>query len=185
MDCPCGLTAYHNHMATDSQGLAVVYYPHPVLRQLAEPVAEVNANVRAVAERMIELMHEHRGVGLAAPQVGLPWRMFVANPTGDDDDNHVYINPTLTAPSRDTAMVEEGCLSIPDVRAPIMRPTRITIEALDIDGRAFTHASDELAARIWQHEFDHLDGKLILDRMRPDDLRANRRAIESLEARYG
>lgn len=169
-------------MAKPARELALVYYPAPVLRQVAQPVDPIDDEVRALAARMIQIMHEHRGVGLAAPQVGLPWRMFVANPTGNDRDNFVYINPRLTRPGRASDMVEEGCLSIPDVRAPIMRPTEITIEALDTEGQPFTQTSDDLLGRIWQHEFDHLDGKLILDRMRPDDLRAHRKVIAALEA---
>ncbi len=162
--------------------LHIVHYPAPVLRDKAEPIAEVSDAVRAVAQRMLELMHEARGVGLAAPQVGLSWRLFVANPTGEADDDRVYINPELTGASRHTDRAEEGCLSIPDVRAPITRPLAITIHATDLAGQPFSQTSDQLLARIWQHETDHLDGVLILDRMTPADKRVNRRAIEALQA---
>jgi len=177
-------------MPVDPAHLAIVHYPQPVLRQSAKPFAEVNDEVRAVALRMIQLMHEARGVGLAAPQVGLPWRLFVANPTGSPgsqpgahgDPDQVYLNPTLSDPARHTDKLEEGCLSIPDVRAPIMRPTRITITATNLQGQTFTQTSDGLLGRIWQHEYDHLDGVLILDRMTPTDRKINRRAIEALES---
>jgi len=169
-------------MAVDVEHLQIVHYPDSSLRRKAEPIAEVTDEVRAVAAKMLALMREHRGVGLAGPQVGLPWRLFVANPTGHADDDRVYINPVLREPTRYTDRAEEGCLSIPDVRGPITRPVGITIEAIDERGEPFTDTSEDLPARIWQHETDHLDGVLILDRMTPGDLRVNRRAIESLEA---
>lgn len=168
-------------MPVDVDKLQIICFPHPVLRAKAEPVEAVTDEVRAVAKRMIELMHEARGVGLAAPQVALPWRLFVANPTGHDGDDRVYINPVLSEPTRDTEQAEEGCLSIPHVNAAIMRPIGITIEATNLDGHRFTDTADQLLARIWQHEHDHLDGILILDRMTPKDQRANRKAIAALE----
>ncbi len=171
-------------MSVEPAKLQIVCYPDPILRQPAAAVSEVTDDLRAVATRMLELMHEARGVGLAAPQVGLGWRMFVANPTGDPDDDRVYINPQLSDPSRETEGAEEGCLSIPDVRGQIMRPAAITIEALDEQGRAVRERADDLIARIWQHETDHLEGVLILQKMPPGDLRANKRAIQSLEAEY-
>lgn len=168
-------------MAVESRTLEIVWYPEPVLRQKAEPVAEVTDEVRAVASRMIELMHEARGVGLAAPQVGLPWRMFVANPTGEPDDNRVFINPVLRDASRKAETREEGCLSLPHVSVEVTRPALITIDAVDEQGNAFTLTSDGLPARVWQHEYDHLDGVLIIDRMTPADRMANRRALRELE----
>ncbi|GAB4107908.1 MAG: hypothetical protein Kow00105_12290 [Phycisphaeraceae bacterium] len=162
--------------------LCIVHYPHPVLRQVAEPVPEVNDIVRRVAVKMLELMHRAKGVGLAAPQVALPWRLFVANPTGDPGDDRVFINPELSDPSRETHVHEEGCLSLPNITGEIVRPTRITIRALDEHGEPFTLTSDELPARVWQHEYDHLDGILILDRMSPIDKVANRQAVLELEA---
>ena len=168
-------------MPVDLQALRIVHYPDPVLRLKARPVQAVTDEVRAVARRMIELMHQARGVGLAAPQVGLSWRLFVANVTGEPDDDRVYINPVLSHPSRVTGPHEEGCLSIPEVTAEVTRPLSITIEALDEQGRPFTMTSDGLAARAWQHEFDHLQGVLILDRMTPSDRMANKRALRELE----
>lgn len=169
-------------MFDDPNGLQIVTYPDPVLRRPTERIEPVTDHVRAVADRMIELMHEARGVGLAAPQVGLGWRMFVANPSGEAGEDRVYINPQLGRPTRHTDRLEEGCLSIPDVRAPITRPLGIAIDAWDQHGEPVHDESDDLLARIWQHETDHLDGVLILDRMTPADKRANRRAIQALEA---
>jgi peptide deformylase len=172
-------------MPVDTAHLRIVHYPHPALRRTAAPVEAVTDELRDVAKRMLELMHASDGVGLAAPQVDLGWRLFVANPTGQADDDRVYINPQLTDPTPHTDRVEEGCLSIPDVRAPIMRPVGITISATDLDGQSFTDTAEQLLARIWQHETDHLNGVLILDRMTPADRRVNRRAIELLESGNG
>lgn len=169
-------------MDADPAKLTIVHYPDPALRRVAEPVPAVDDTVRAVATKMLELMHAAPGVGLAAPQVGLPWRMFVANPTGEPEDDRVFINPTLHDPAANSAAREEGCLSLPRVYGEITRPTAIAITATDQHGESFTLTSDELPARIWQHEYDHLDGVLILDRMRPIDKMASRRILKELEA---
>lgn len=176
-------------MPVDPAKLRIVHYPNPVLRERARELPTVTPEVQAVARRMVEIMHELRGVGLAAPQVGLAWRLFVANP-GEREDagdaapgDRVYINPVLTNPSRDTASREEGCLSIPGVNGDITRPAAITIRALDVNGQPFEETADGLLARIWQHETDHLDGMLIIDRMPPVDRRANVRALRDLESK--
>lgn len=164
--------------------LDIVNYPHPALRGSAVEVAEVNDEVRAVAKRMIALMHEAPGVGLAAPQVGLNWRMFVANATGEPEDDRVFINPVLKEPTRETDEYEEGCLSLPDIKGVVRRPIGVTIEALDLEGEPIAVTSDEFDARIWQHEFDHLEGVLIIDRMAPIDKMANRKSIKALEKSF-
>jgi len=161
--------------------LQIVLYPEPVLRRVAKPVEAVDDHVRAVASRMVELMHQARGVGLAAPQVGLSWRMFVVNPTGQAGQDRVFINPCFSNPSSHTEPRDEGCLSLPNVTAEITRPVGITIEALDENGEPFTLSSDEFEARVWQHEYDHLEGVLLLDKMTKVDRMANRRAIKELE----
>lgn len=170
-------------MAVDIDKLRIVHYPDPILRQKTPPISDVTDEVRAVAVRMLELMHEAPGVGLAAPQVGLPWRMFVANahPEHDRSEDKVFINPVLRDAGRELEDYEEGCLSLPDILAEVRRPKQITIDALDIDGKPFTMTSDTLWARVWQHEFDHLEGVLIIDRMTPLDRTANRRALRELE----
>ena len=173
---------YPDPAAVDPAALSVVFYPAPVLRQIAAPLAEVSDHVRAVALRMIDLMYEARGVGLAAPQVGLPWRMFVANPTHEPGEDRVFINPVLREPAAVTAPHDEGCLSLPQVTVEVTRPTGVTIDALDLEGQPFTLTSDDFPARVWQHEFDHLNGVLILDKMTRLDRMANKRAIQELEA---
>lgn len=168
--------------ASAPERLKIVTYPAPVLRQKAKPVERVTDEVRRVALRMLELMHEAPGVGLAAPQVGLPWRLFVASPTGKPEDDRVFINPVLSNAGRDSDDYEEGCLSLPQVTGHIRRPTSITIDALDLDGKPFRLTSNDFASRVWQHEYDHLDGVLIVDRMSPIDRMANQRFLKDLEA---
>jgi peptide deformylase len=185
-------------MPIDPATLRVVSYPDPVLRLKAKPVAEVTDEVRAVATRMVELMREHDGIGLAAPQVGLSWRMFVIDiPPGGPDPEEVvppgaltstggptvYINPRLTEPAGAVEVLEEGCLSLPDIRGEVVRPPVITVSALDVQGKPFTQFAAGLLARCLQHEFDHLDGVLILDRMTQMSRMKTRSAVRDLERR--
>lgn len=176
--------------------LGIIHYPAGVLRETARPVEAVTDEVRAVARAMVRLMHEAPGIGLAAPQVGLPWRMFVCDVPPDEDGTRlpddepatatttpmVCINPVLSDYSRDLVAFEEGCLSLPEIHGDVRRPTTCTITALDIDGNEFTRRATDLLARCWQHEFDHLEGVLITDRMDPRGKRRNKRAMEDLES---
>ena len=180
-------------MTIDLANLAIVTYPADVLLRKAQPVAEINDEVRAVASRMIDLMREAEGIGLAAPQVGLPWRMFVADvPPSDDrspDDDpptasdapRVYLNPTLSDYSRDLVAYDEGCLSLPNIVGEVRRPTEATISATDLDGNPFTERGAGLLARCWQHEHDHLNGVLIISRMTKRARMKNKSAIRDLE----
>ncbi|MCL4212201.1 MAG: peptide deformylase [Phycisphaerales bacterium] len=171
-------------MMVDPASLRIVLFPAEILRRKADPVAVVTDEVRAVARRMLELMRDAEGIGLAAPQVGLPWRLFVTGPH-EGEPERVFINPELTEPSEELEVHEEGCLSIPNVRVEVRRPREITISALDLDGRPFTLRRSDLLARAWQHEVDHLNGVLIIDRMGPMDRLANRRAIRDLKSAAG
>jgi peptide deformylase len=144
---------------------------------------------------MIELMRESKGIGLAAPQVGLSWRMFVveidpeskrAKAKGDGPPTatrgpEVYINPRLSQPASSVEAGEEGCLSIPGVYGDVLRPPTISITATALDGKEFTTTGSGLLARCWQHEYDHLDGVLILDRMIAPHRVRNRLAVRDLE----
>ena len=168
-------------MAVNVDKLEIVVYPHPALRTAAEPITQVNDHVRAVALRMLELMRTDAGIGLAGPQVGLPWRLFVSNVSGDPCDDMVFINPVISNPSRQLEEFEEGCLSLPEIRAQIRRPKQVTIDALDLDGRPFALTDDGLPARVWQHETDHLDQVLIIDKMAPIDRLVHRRALRDME----
>lgn len=133
-----------------------------ILRQKAEPVAEVNDEIRKLAEDMFETMIEADGVGLACPQIGKSLRMFVI--IADDDVRRVFINPSIIKTSEETSDYEEGCLSIPQVYESITRPSKVTVQALNEKGKPFTLEADGFLARIIQHEYDHLDGIMYIDR---------------------
>ncbi|MBL8745576.1 MAG: peptide deformylase [Phycisphaerae bacterium] len=187
-------------MPVDPATLYLVTYPHPALRVRSKPIDKVTDEVRAVALRMIELMKEEEGIGLAANQVGLAWRLFVAHvPDSDDpaDDRSlltdpisatrsptVYINPVFSLPQRDLVPFDEGCLSLPDIRGEVRRPSQVTLTYTDLEGHRATLRASGLLARCWQHEMDHLDGTLIIDRMLQIDRMKNRAAIRDLEERY-
>ncbi len=167
-------------MPVDIESLYILHYPAPVLRSRAESIDKIDQQVKDVASRMIMLMGEAEGLGLAAPQIGLSWRMFVARDDPEGDTARVYINPTLENLSSTLVSREEGCLSLPGINADITRPQSVTIRAQDLDGKEFVLSSDELLARVWQHEFDHLDGILITDRMSKIDRIANRKPLKEL-----
>lgn len=184
-------------MAVDPARLRIVQYPDPMLRARARRVERIDEEVCAVAARMIELMHEAEGVGLAAPQVGLSWRLFVAHvppneqrsPDADPPtalaEPMVYVNPVLSNLTGPVQPCEEGCLSIPDIAGEVLRPAIATVAATDLAGRAFTQTGAGLLARCWQHEADHLDGVLILDRMTQMARLKNRATVRELERRAG
>jgi len=162
------------------QDLEILRFPNPLLKKACAPVAEYNEGLSRLAERMLKLMHEAQGVGLAAPQVGVLIRLFVCNPTGEPNDNTVFVNPSFVELCG-AAAGEEGCLSIPGVTVNMRRATHAVMDAFGLDGRAIRVSADDLRARIWQHETDHLDGRLITDHMSAADEIANRRAIKQLK----
>ena len=135
-----------------------------VLRKKSVPIKdeEINDELRALAEEMFETMESANGVGLACPQIGKNIRMFVAE--ADDDVKRVFINPQIIATSDDSVPYEEGCLSVPQVYENIMRPSKVTVQAQDQNGKKFTLEAEGLLARIIQHENDHLEGVIFIDR---------------------
>ncbi len=152
-------------------------YGDPVLRMRAAEVTEFDDELRRVTERMIALMHEAAGVGLAATQVGVLRRVFVFH---DDGEDHVLVNPVLTAQSKTVEIDEEGCLSLGPVRVDVERPVEVTIEGRDASGEPVSFSLEGLPARVVQHELDHLDGKLIIDRT---DQESRREALRVLRPR--
>lgn len=182
-------------MPADASKLRIVDYPHPALRQRAMVIEKVTDEVRAVARAMIDLMRKAEGVGLAAPQVAVSWRLFVAEVSEEDGRSAsaspptatrgpmVYINPVLSQPTGSIVGYEEGCLSLPDIRGEVLRPPVITITALDLEGQPFTHTAGGLLARCWQHECDHLDGTLIIDKFTQLSRLKNKFAVRDLERR--
>lgn len=147
--------------------MEVVQYPHPALRFKSKPITQIDANLRSTVAEMFELMYSHRGIGLAANQVGIPWRVFIINPTGDSenkDDEFVFINPEISD-RKGSEEAEEGCLSLPEVYGDVRRPEKITVQAFGLDGQGFQMELEDLPARVVQHETDHLDGVMFFDRM--------------------
>jgi len=147
--------------------MQIVHYPHPVLRQKSTEVQRIDDDLRKTVAGMFELMYAARGVGLAANQVGLPFRFFVANFHGDPSEKEhefVFINPVITNRSG-TDTDEEGCLSLPGLYADVRRADEVTIEAYDLEGLGYRLTLEEMPARIVQHELDHLDGVMFIDRV--------------------
>ncbi|MEK6644030.1 MAG: peptide deformylase [Planctomycetota bacterium] len=170
-------------MDIDLASLRIIHYPDPRLRKVCKPVESFDGFLPRLVERMFELMRADEGIGLAAPQVGVLIRLFVCNTTGDPKDGLVVVNPRLTDLA-DPDLSEEGCLSIPEVRGEFLRYANCKLSAQDVMGKAYSLAGHDLAARCWQHECDHLDGKLILDRFSEADKIANRRKLKQLEADF-
>lgn len=164
----------------DPDTLQVLNWPAPVLKQVARPVKEIDGWVQQVIDRMITLMTEHEGVGLAAPQVGLPLRLFLMSPTGKPEDVRVIINPVITDQQGEEEK-EEGCLSLPEIRAKITRAVQLKLTGMDQHGKAIAETLEGFPARIVQHEHDHLDGILILDRMSALARMGLRQKIKALE----
>jgi peptide deformylase len=148
-------------------------YPDPALRMQALEVDEADEAVADLVERMTRLMQEARGVGLAAPQVGVLRRVLVYQ-TDDEEPVVALVNPRLTGSSEERESVDEGCLSLgaATVVVPVERPVTVTVEATTPDGETVTVEAEGLEARVIQHELDHLDGVLILDRTTPEERRS-------------
>lgn len=147
--------------------MEIVSYPHPALRWKSRPVQEINNDLRKIVAEMFELMYAHNGIGLAANQVDLPYRLFVMNLTGDKDaadEQIVFVNPEILR-RKGTTEGEEGCLSFPGLYGDVKRAAEIVVEAFDLDGNVFEYNLTELGSRAVQHETDHLDGVLYIDRM--------------------
>jgi peptide deformylase len=142
--------------------LQIRQYPDVALRMKAHDVTEFDDELVALVERMQLLMKDAQGVGLAATQLGMLRRVFVFDP--DEDGPRAVVNPRLLDPSDEQETDEEGCLSLREIRVPVPRSVRVTVEGKDPSGRDVHHELEGLAARVVQHELDHLDGVLILDR---------------------
>ncbi|MBD1423951.1 peptide deformylase [Sphingobacterium arenae] len=160
--------------------LPIVAYGDPILRKKAEEIDEDYPNLKGLISDMFETMYAARGVGLAAPQVGLPIRLFVidASPFAEDDEDgegdpsvknfkKVLINPIIIEEKGEKWGFNEGCLSIPDINEEVLRPTHVTINYLDENFEEHEVELSGLAARVVQHEYDHIEGKLFIDKLSP------------------
>jgi peptide deformylase len=167
----------------DIESLVIVEYPNPTLRMKCEPITDFGDHLVRLARRMCELMHGQNGVGLAGPQVGLPLRIFVWNATGAPGDDRISINPILSE-LEGQVDAEEGCLSIPDVTVRVKRASAAKLMAFDAGGSQYELCGSDLTARIWQHENDHLDGRLILDYQSPGEEITHRKVLKELAAKF-
>jgi peptide deformylase len=165
------------------EDLKIIFWPDPRLRKVSKAVQTFDDSLKALTDRMFILMREHRGVGLAAPQVGISLRVFVMNPTGKPEDDAVYVNPVLSEGEGEEE-AEEGCLSLPEININVWRAKKMHLEAQDLTGQPFAQDATGYLARIWQHEFDHLNGTMLTDRMGPVAKLANRRILKDLEEAY-
>jgi len=152
--------------------LPLLYYGHPILRKKCEPITEITDDLKKLVADMIETMEANDGVGLAAPQVGRPIRLFILCDYTEEEDGSlsmskpkVYINPKLINPSSDVVEDIEGCLSIPGLRENVVRPWKILVEAMDLEGNTFQEEIEGYNARCRMHENDHLNGVLYVDRV--------------------
>lgn len=156
--------------------MEVLKYPHPVLKMVCKPLRRVDAELRAlIQDEMFPLMYATRGVGLSANQVGLPYRFFIMNPTGDaakPEEERVFLNPELTLGSGKPVLGEEGCLSFPNIYAEVLRAPKATIRGFNLRGEEVVLKLDGFSARIVQHEFDHLNGLAFIDRLDEEELDA-------------
>ncbi|MEW4490015.1 peptide deformylase [Thalassoglobus sp. JC818] len=150
--------------------MEIIHFPHPALRFQSVDVQRIDSSLRKTIQRMFELMYEANGIGLAANQVGLPFRFFIVNLAArpdEPDEELVFINPVIRK-RRGNVVGEEGCLSLPGLFGDVTRSEQVTIEAFDLSGQGFTMDLSELPARVVQHESDHLDGVMFTDRMREE-----------------
>lgn len=153
-------------MSESLTDLKIVQYPHPTLRYRSKPITRVDRQLKDIVRKMFDLMYEAKGIGLAANQVDLPIQLFVINTKGDPNEGEelVFVNPVLSRP-KGSDEAEEGCLSIVGVNARVARPEQIHVSAYDLSGNEIDMTVDGLLAKAIQHETDHLEGVLFIDRI--------------------
>jgi peptide deformylase len=167
-----------------SMRVEIAHWPNPILTKGTKPVAAVDDELRDTVENMARLMHDLRGVGLAAPQVSIPQRFMLVCPTGEFGEERVVINPEILSQEGQDEM-EEGCLSFPGVYGTIQRATKVQVRYRDLDWKEKDLLLEGFVARIFQHEFDHLNGVVFLERMTAADRMRNREKLRALEAAGG
>ncbi len=165
--------------------LPIIKIGHPTLRKVAAPIQEFNKELQELAQNMIETMRLNDGIGLAAPQVNIYRRMFVIDKhlIQEDWEAEAYINPEILE-SEGAEAFEEGCLSIPGIREEVVRPTKIRVRYQKLDGSQVEEMMDGLLARVFQHEFDHLEGILFTDKISPIKKKLLESRLRELEETY-
>ncbi|OTG63897.1 peptide deformylase [Acinetobacter silvestris] len=160
--------------------LPILSFPDPRLRTIAKPVDEVTDEIRQLAADMFETMYEAPGIGLAATQVDHHIQLIVMDLSEDKNQPMVFINPKVTFLTDETLSYEEGCLSVPQIYDKVDRPSRVKINAIGLDGKAFEQEADGLLAVCIQHEMDHLNGKLFVDYLSPLKRQRAREKVEKV-----
>jgi peptide deformylase len=166
--------------------MKIVHYPHPALRHRARALTCIDKKLHLYIGQMWDLMYEARGLGLAATQVALPFQLLLMNITGDPkekDREEIYINPVIVE-HKGTMDGDEGCLSFPDLFQKVRRFKTVTVQAYNIKGEPVEVVASDLAARAWQHEIDHLNGVLYIDKMGTIAKLASRSSVKQFERQF-
>ena len=166
--------------------MKIVKYPHPALRVQARPVTAIDKEVQMAAGQMLDLMYTHEGLGLAAPQVALDIQLLVMNFEGDPerkDMEYVAINPVIVE-SKGSVNDREGCLSFPGLYQNVRRAKSVKVQAYNLKGELYEMTCSELPARVWQHEIDHLQGVLFIDKMGPLGRMGSKKDLEKFIAEF-
>lgn len=166
--------------------MKIVRYPHPALTHATKPLTSIDKSVRLHVGEMLDLMYEAKGLGLAANQVALPYQLLVTNLTGDSEQREheaVYLNPVIVD-RKGVQEGEEGCLSFPELFQKVRRAKTVTVHAYNLKGEALEIVAHDLAARCWQHEIDHLNGIMFIDKMGPIARLASRTALKDFEQAF-
>ena len=167
--------------------LTILKYPDHRLRAPNAPIGCFDESLQKLANEMFEVMYDDDGVGLAAPQVGANVRLMVFNETGDKEKKEaevVLVNPRIISTSKDAKVFEEGCLSFPNMYGDVIRPSKVRVRAQDLAGKTFVINISGFPARIFQHEYDHLQGALFCDRLVPEALTEMRKELIKMEETY-
>jgi peptide deformylase len=164
----------------DSDKCRLTHYPDQVLAGPAKPVEKIDDDIRRLVEKMTDIMLKNKGIGLAAPQAGVPLRLFIISLDQTREGVKVFVNPTVT-PLGEPDSFEEGCLSVPGIYTKIRRYKKCKVTATGLDGSKFTEEAEGLYARALQHEFDHIEGTTIVNRMSQVAKIANRKQLKKLE----
>ena len=162
----------------------ITHYPAKVLANPSQPIEKIDDTIHKLVAKMTDLMIETKGVGFAAPQAGVPLRVFIISLNGSRENVRVYINPVVKGEGP-FMQIEEGCLSVPGIYSKIKRYSRATVTAMDLDGKTFTEQADGLYARALQHEFDHLEGVTIVNRLPTTARIVYRKQLQNLEQENG
>ena len=166
----------------DIEKCRLTHFPAGVLAQRAKPVEKIDDNIRRLVDKMIDLMLKNKGVGFAAPQAGVSLRLFIISLDGSRESVRVYVNPTVV-PTGELDAIDEGCLSVPGIYTKIRRYKKCNVTATDLDGNEFKDHAEGLYARALQHEYDHIEGMTIVNRMGQTARIAHRKQLKKLQER--